>query len=49
MLDRDSLAFRKYWVAISPDILLQQEIVMEGGDEVLVDIPMTTNFFWPTD
>ena len=49
MLARDSLAFRKYWVAISPDILLQQEIVMEGGDEVLVDIPMTTNFFWPTD
>ena len=49
MLARDSLAFRKYWTQISTDIILEQEIVLEGGDEVTVDIPMTANFFWPTE
>ena len=30
-----------------PDILLEQKIVTEGGDEVTVDIPMTVDFLWP--
>ena len=49
MLAKDSLAFRKYWTTIAPDIILEQDIIREGGDEVTVDIPLTTNFFWPTD
>ena len=39
--------FRKYWTTIAPDIILEQDIIREGGDEVTVDIPLTTEFFWP--
>tara|TARA_B100000287_G_scaffold361857_1_gene354819 strand:+ start:471 stop:1250 length:780 start_codon:yes stop_codon:yes gene_type:complete len=49
MLARDSLTFRNYWADIGPDIILQQNVTTEGGDEVMVDIPMTTNFFWPSE
>ena len=31
---------------VVPDIKLKQEISV-GGDVVEVDIPMTTEFFWP--
>ena len=31
---------------VSPDIELIQEVEI-GGDVVEVDIPMTTEFFWP--
>ena len=47
MLSRDSLALREYLSKISPDIELKQEVEMEG-ELVEVDIPMTTNFFWPS-
>ena len=46
MLSRDSLFLRKEVSKVSPDIILQQEIEIEG-DTVTVDIPMTVNFFWP--
>jgi DNA-directed RNA polymerase subunit F len=46
MLARDSLAFRKEVAKVNPTILLEQEID-SGGDVVKVDIPMTTEFFWP--
>ena len=49
MLARDSLAFRVYWSELGPDIILEQKVITKGGDEVTVDIPLTTNFFWPTD
>lgn len=49
MLARDSLTFRNYWAELGPDILLEQNVITEGGDEVMVDIPMTTNFFWPSE
>ena len=32
---------------VSPDIELIQEVEI-GGDVVEVDIPMTTEFFWPS-
>ena len=32
--------------ALTPDILLEQEIEIEG-ESVKVDIPMTVGFFWP--
>ena len=48
MLSRDSLALRKEVQRIQPDIDLTQEVDFEG-DAVKVDIPMTANFFWPSD
>ena len=46
MLSRDSLHLRQEMKKNAPDIELQQTIEIEG-EEVMVDIPMTTNFFWP--
>jgi hypothetical protein len=46
MLSRDSLYLRNQIKDVSPDIIMQQTIDMEG-EEVKVDIPMTVNFFWP--
>ena len=47
MLSRDSLAFRQYIAKIAPDVVLEQDVDMEG-ELVTVDIPLTTEFFWPT-
>jgi hypothetical protein len=49
MLSRDSLALRTYINEISPDIDLTQYIENEEGESVKVDIPMTANFFWPSE
>ena len=46
MLAKDSLYLRQEMKKTAPDIELQQ-IVEIGGEEVTVDIPMTTDFFWP--
>ena len=46
MLSRDSLFLRSEMVRVSPDINMTQEIDIEG-DLVEVEIPMTSNFFWP--
>jgi len=48
MLARDSLALRKEVKRVSPDIDMTQEIEI-GGEMVTVQIPMTTNFFWPNN
>jgi len=47
MLSRDSLALRKEILRITPDIVLEQEVDVEG-ESVKVDIPLTVNFFWPS-
>jgi hypothetical protein len=47
MLARDSLVLRQKINAISPDIEMKQEVDL-GGDVVEVDIPLTTEFFWPS-
>ena len=47
MLSRDSLALRQYITKIAPDIVLEQDILVEG-ELVTVDIPLTTEFFWPS-
>ena len=46
MLARDSLYLRTEMTRVSPDIELKQEIEI-GGELVTVEIPMTTEFFWP--
>ena len=47
MLSRDSLELRNKINEVSPDVELKQEIEI-GGDTVVVDIPLTVNFFWPS-
>ena len=47
MLARDSMFLRQEITRVSPDIQLQQKIDIEG-EQVMVDIPMTSNFFWPS-
>ena len=46
MLARDSMALRTELNRISPDILLTQDVEIEG-ESVSVAIPLTANFFWP--
>ena len=46
MLSKDSLYLRQQMTKFAPDIELQQEIEI-GGESVMVDIPMTADFFWP--
>ena len=46
LLARDSVALRNYIRDIAPDIDLTSEVEI-GGDVVEVDIPLTTEFFWP--
>ena len=46
MLSQDSLALRRKYAELSPDVELNQEIEI-GGELVKVDIPMTPRFFWP--
>ena len=47
MLARDSLFLRHELQKISPDIEMKQSIDI-GGDVVEVDVPSTTEFFWPS-
>tara|TARA_R100001377_G_C3139349_1_gene92090 strand:- start:75 stop:713 length:639 start_codon:yes stop_codon:yes gene_type:complete len=47
MLARDSLTLRKEINRIAPDIEMKQNVEV-GGEVVEVDIPLTTEFFWPS-
>jgi len=47
MLSKDSLYLRGEVQRLLPDIILKQEVDMEG-ELVEVDIPLTANFFWPS-
>lgn len=45
----DSRAFREYVESIEPDVIMKSEFVCKDCNEVsTVDIPITTEFFWPT-
>jgi len=46
MLSRDSLAFRHEVQRLTPDVIMEQDIEMEG-ELVSIDIPMDIEFFWP--
>ena len=46
ILARDSLSLRQEISRVTPDIELKQDIEI-GGDVVEVNIPLTTEFFWP--
>jgi hypothetical protein len=47
MLSRDSVVLRNKIAEVSPDIELKQDMEI-GGTVVEVDIPLTTEFFWPS-
>ncbi len=46
MLARDALSFRRELARITPDIVMEQEIIWEG-ESISVGIPMDIEFFWP--
>jgi hypothetical protein len=43
-LARDARAFREYYRQLNPDIDLEVQI---DGEEGVVNLPITLNFFWP--
>lgn len=45
-LARDARAFREYYNSIQPDVDMQVTLEVNGEEEV-VDLPITLNFFWP--
>jgi len=47
-LSRDSLAFRKHLLSITPDMNMKTKIVKSNGEETEVTIPVTVRFFWPS-
>ena len=48
ILSRDSLFLRNEMARYMPDVDMTQEVEI-GGDTVEVDIPMTVEFFWPSN
>lgn len=45
-LARDARAFREYYNSIQPDVDMNVTLDINGEEEV-VDLPITLNFFWP--
>jgi len=45
-LARDARAFREYYNSIQPDVDMNVTLDLNGEEEV-VDLPITLNFFWP--
>ena len=45
-LARDARAFREYYNSIQPDVDMDVTLEVNGEEEV-VDLPITLNFFWP--
>jgi hypothetical protein len=47
-LSRDSLVFREYLGKFTPDVDMNTTIVNADGEEMVVGVPVTLRFFWPT-
>ena len=45
-LARDARAFREYYNSLQPDVDMSVTLDINGEEEV-VDLPITLNFFWP--
>lgn len=45
-LARDARAFREYYNSLQPDVDMNVTLDINGEEEV-VDLPITLNFFWP--
>ena len=46
-LSRDTLAFRKHVVSITPDLDMEAEVTLSNGERRKLLVPMTVTFFWP--
>ena len=47
-LSRDTLAFRKHVIDMTPDLNMETEAEMSSGERRVVTVPMTVSFFWPS-
>ena len=47
-LSRDTLAFRKHVVTVTPDLDMETEVTLSNGERRKVAVPMTVTFFWPS-
>jgi len=46
-LSRDTLAFRKHIISITPDLDMEAEVTLSNGERRKLLVPMTVTFFWP--
>ena len=46
-LSRDTLAFRKHIINMTPDLDMEVEAEMSSGERRKITVPMTVSFFWP--
>lgn len=47
LLSMDSIELRKYIASITPDVLMNANIVLSDGNQIDIDLPMTVDFFFP--
>jgi len=47
-LSQDSLAFRRHLILITPDVDMSTTVVDSTGKEMVVSVPVTIRFFWPS-
>jgi len=46
-LSRDTMAFRRHVISITPDLDMETEVTLSNGERRTVSVPMTVTFFWP--
>jgi hypothetical protein len=47
-LSRDSMALREYLVSITPDVDMNVKIIDSTEKEMVITVPITVRFFWPS-
>lgn len=47
LLSMDSIELRKYIASVTPDVLMNTNIILSDGTEIDIDLPMTVDFFFP--
>ena len=47
-LSRDSFAFRQHLEDVTPDVDMSATVVDSAGKEMVVSVPVTVRFFWPS-
>ena len=46
-LSRDTMAFRRHVISITPDLDMETEVTLSNGERRKVSVPMTVTFLWP--
>lgn len=47
LLSMDSIELRKYIASVTPDVLMNTNIILSDGNQIDIDLPMTVDFFFP--